>query len=245
MDELSIIIPTLNEQRYIPNLLESLTNQQFPGKLQVIVVDGQSNDATKQRVAEFKGKLSDLEFISTNPDVGHQRNVGASKAKYRYLLFLDADVILPNDCLPKLSKIIGEKENFTTAILHYNQTMSVLDYGALVLIYLLFFVAWLVRMPVTNGDFILTTKAVHERIDGFREGAILGEDTDYGFRAIRSGARYRFIFATHIIGSDRRMKQTGRLKLILLWARVFLRVKKHGPTYSGVEYPFGHYNQDP
>lgn len=245
MDELSIIIPTLNEQSYVPALLASLAKQQFPGKLQVIVVDGQSKDATRQRVMEFAERFSDLACISTTPDVGHQRNLGASKAKYRYLLFLDADVLLPDRCLLKLSENINGRENFTSAILHYSQAMSVTDCIALLAIYTLFFIAWLARMPVTNGDFILTTKAVHERINGFREGAILGEDTDYGFRAIRSGAHYRFIFRTHVIGSDRRMKQMGKYKLILLWAKVFIRVKKHGPTYSGIDYPFGHYDQKP
>jgi glycosyltransferase involved in cell wall biosynthesis len=243
MDELSIIIPTLNEQRYIPNLLESIYTQQFSGKLQIIIVDGQSSDATQSQVEQFKSKLDDLLFISATPNVGHQRNIGASKAKYRYLLFLDADVVLPTNCLRKLSNEIDGKENFTTAILHLSPRMSVIDYLALLMIYVLFFLAWLARMPVTNGDFILTTKALHEQINGFKEGAILGEDTDYGFRAIQAGAKYRFIFATHIIASDRRIKQMGRLKLILLWSRVFIRVKKHGPTYSGVEYPFGHYDQ--
>jgi glycosyltransferase involved in cell wall biosynthesis len=244
MDELSIIIPTLNEQRYIPVLLESLAKQQFAGKLQVIVVDGQSTDMTERRVADFKDRLSDLLFLSTSPDIGHQRNMGVSKAKYRYLLFLDADVILPDHCLSRLSKKVDGKENFMAAILHLNQNMTIVDCFALAFVYGLFFISWLARMPVTNGDFILTTRAVHDRINGFREGAILGEDTDYGFRAVKAGTKYQFIFATHVIASDRRMKQMGRFRLILLWAKVFLRVKKHGPTYSGVDYPFGHYDQE-
>jgi glycosyltransferase involved in cell wall biosynthesis len=243
MDELSIIIPALNEQRYIPALLESISTQGFTDKLQVIVVDGQSKDATRHQVEQFKNRLNDLLFVSTRADVGHQRNVGASKAKYRYLLFLDADVVLPAHCLQKLSKKIGGRENFTSAILHLSPNMSVGDYLALIAVYFLFFLSWLARMPVTNGDFILTTKAVHTRIHGFKEGAILGEDTDYGFRAISSGAKYRFIFAPYIIASDRRIKQIGRLKLIFLWSKVFIRVKKHGPTYAGVDYPFGHYDQ--
>ena len=44
---LSIIIPTLNEEKYLPRLLESIKNQNF-SDYEIIVSDGGSSDSTKQ-----------------------------------------------------------------------------------------------------------------------------------------------------------------------------------------------------
>jgi glycosyltransferase involved in cell wall biosynthesis len=46
IQELSVIIPTLNEEHYLHYLLESLSREDIPQKLQVIVVDGNSTDRT-------------------------------------------------------------------------------------------------------------------------------------------------------------------------------------------------------
>jgi phosphoglycolate phosphatase len=245
MDELTIIIPTLNEEFYIPRLLDSIAEQKNAPKLQIVVVDANSKDKTALKVQEFQTKFSDLVFIIADPNVGHQRNVGATQAKYDYILFLDADVILPSDCLKKLSLYINGSSNFIATTIHLTERMSILDCAGLAFLYGLFLLSWLARMPVINGDFVFTTREVHKRINGFKEGAILGEDTDYGLRAIKSGAKYRFIVKTHIIASDRRVKNMGRWRLILLYSRVFLKVYRSGPVYDGIDFPFGHHHSTP
>jgi glycosyltransferase involved in cell wall biosynthesis len=241
MNKLSIIIPTLNEQDYIPLLLHSIVAQRFKGQFEVIVVDGQSSDKTIEVVGEFDGQFDNLKVISSKPNIGHQRNIGAATAHYPYLLFLDADVILANGCLNKLASKVRHQEQFIAAVLHVSQNMNIADYVVLGVIYFLFFISWLAGTPVTNGDFILTTKTQHDRINGFKEGAILGEDTDYGLRSVKAGAKYHFYFSAHIIASDRRISQMGRWKLLKIWSKAFLRARKTGPTYMGVEYQFGHY----
>ena len=243
MNQLSIIIPTLNEQKYVPLLLSSIARQHFDGKLEVIVVDGQSSDKTVRVIHEFEDQIENLKTISTEPNVGLQRNIGAAAATYPYLLFLDADIILPNNCLNKLAAKVKADEQFVAAVLHVSEKMSITDYVVLGCIYFLFFISWLARTPVTNGDFILTTRAQHDRIKGFKEGAILGEDTDYGIRSIRAGAKYHFYFFPHIVASNRRFRQSGRWTLLKIWSKAFLRARKDGPTYAGVVYPFGHYEE--
>lgn len=244
MNELSIIIPTLNEENYLPLLLASIAGQNFQGKLQVIVVDGQSNDKTVRVAKKFAGQIAELEVLTATPNAGRQRNVGADKAKFEYLLFLDADVILPPNFLNRLAPKIKISAPFVAAVSHVAPKMSVLDTATLAIVYILFFISWLAGTPVTNGDFILTNRENHRRINGFKEGAILGEDTDYGVRSVKRGAKYKFYFSPHIIASDRRVREMGRWRLLVVWSKVFIRVRRHGPTYSGVDYPFGHYGQD-
>ncbi|MEE9397442.1 MAG: TIGR04283 family arsenosugar biosynthesis glycosyltransferase, partial [Methylococcales bacterium] len=85
MSHLSIIIPTLNEIGTLPLLLDQLGKQQAID-LEVIVVDGGSNDGTLDSVSN-PGIL----LVETTPGRGSQLNVGASQASSPYFLFLHAD----------------------------------------------------------------------------------------------------------------------------------------------------------
>jgi glycosyltransferase involved in cell wall biosynthesis len=244
IDEISIIIPTLNEANYLPRLLESIAKQTFAGRLQVIVVDGHSKDKTVALARAFTVSVQDLLVIEAERGVGHQRNVGARGAKYGYLLFLDADVVLPPRLLEQLVAKVCVTGPFVAGVMHLSEDMNLGDRGFLVLAYMLILVSWIARLPVSTGDFLLTTQENHQQVGGFVEGAILGEDTDYGLRSVKAGAKYRFYLWPKVIGSDRRARKMGRMRLLLLWSKGFLHVLKHGPIFpgQGFEYPFGDYD---
>ena len=106
--ELSIIIPTLNEEKYLPKLLQSIVKQKFQGKLQVIVVDGASNDNTVNVAKSFSKSFVDLQVIQTDMGISGQRNKGVAKAKYEYLLFIDADIILRKNFGLKIYSFFGK-----------------------------------------------------------------------------------------------------------------------------------------
>src|SRR5690242_14030921 len=86
---LSIIIPTYNEEEYLPRLLASIRSQRFEG-YEIIVADNKSTDRTREIAARFGAKIVD----GGMPGPG--RNLGARAAQGDLLLFLDADVILPD-----------------------------------------------------------------------------------------------------------------------------------------------------
>ncbi len=90
----SVVIPVLNEADTLPNALQALKFEQFPGVVEVLVVDGGSCD-NSLKVAESAG----CRVFSCEPGRGRQMNVGARAARGRYLLFLHADTILPPDYL--------------------------------------------------------------------------------------------------------------------------------------------------
>lgn len=247
IDELSIVIPALNEAGYLPELLQSISQQTYTGKLQVIVVDGNSTDNTAGIARGFAGQLPDLLVLQTKSDIGHQRNMGAAQAKYGYLLFLDADVILPSDLLQRLTAKVHVTEPFIIGTMHTTAHLNAVDRLFLVGVYVLLFITWVARVPAINGDFIFTTRKQHQRIHGFVEGALLGEDSDYAIRSVKAGATYRYLLNPKVIASDRRVRLMGRTKLFWLWTRGYLRVMKHGPIFpgEGFEYPFGHYKNGP
>lgn len=87
----SIIIPTLNEAKYLPNLLNNLNQQTFKD-FEVIVVDGLSDDKTIELAKTFANKLPKLTILSSpRRHVCTQRNLGAKHATGEVLIFSDAD----------------------------------------------------------------------------------------------------------------------------------------------------------
>ena len=243
---LSIVIPAYNEADYISQTLDSIACQDFEGNLEVIVVDGHSEDDTIAVASAYKSRINNLSVLTAERDIGRQRNAGAALSKYPYILFMDSDVTLPPGVLNKLSRETTWSEPFVGTVLHIGEHMNPADYAVLVLTYALLGVARLGRCPVTNGDFLLTTRETHDRLaHGFAEGALLGEDTDYGLRCYRAGARYHFYYDISIIASDRRVREMGRMRLVLTWSRAFIHVVRKGPVPrdSNISYRYGQYSK--
>jgi hypothetical protein len=87
--DVSVIIPTWNEEKYIPKCLRSLRRQMRNKPLEVIVVDGGSSD----RTVEIAKKLADKVLVEPEKPVGAARNVGAEHASGTILAFIDADTM--------------------------------------------------------------------------------------------------------------------------------------------------------
>ncbi|MCP4288787.1 MAG: glycosyltransferase family 2 protein [Gammaproteobacteria bacterium] len=85
---LSVIIPTINESKVLPELLEQLKLQKQIS-LEVIVSDGGSVDGT-QEVAVKAGAI----LVHSRAGRGHQMNNAANNVSAPYLLFLHADSLL-------------------------------------------------------------------------------------------------------------------------------------------------------
>src|SRR6202167_6504265 len=92
--ELTIVIPAKNEAKLIPNLLTSLTKQDYSkmSSTRVLVADANSTDGTPEIVLGFRDRLNVKVIRGGMPSVG--RNLRAARAESTYVLFLDADIDL-------------------------------------------------------------------------------------------------------------------------------------------------------
>ena len=85
----SVVVTTRNEERNIENCLRSIQYQTYKST-EIIVVDNNSTDLTKQIASRFTDKIANV-----GPERSQQRNYGIFKiAKGDFILYLDADMIL-------------------------------------------------------------------------------------------------------------------------------------------------------
>lgn len=97
---LSVIIPVLNEERYIGKTLQSLSDQDYPkDRYELIVVDGDSTDATRSVIERF---IEDHPLVQVkildNPGrwSSRGRNIGVRASRGKLIAVIDAHVHIPD-----------------------------------------------------------------------------------------------------------------------------------------------------
>ena len=205
-NKLTVVIVNYRSWNYLSKCIDSLLNQKFY-KLQIIVVDNFSNDG---KIKKFKLKYSNIQWIELNYNSGFSKacNIGANKSKTKWILFLNPDSVLPNDCLNNLIPIC-EKNNLGVISIrsknaYLNKSFSHGYYfnfwtvtNFIRQFYLLFkrnkrkiktvdgfkiiMVGWV------SGSFLLLKKKDFDTIGGWDERFwMYSEDMDFGKRAFES-----------------------------------------------------------
>lgn len=88
--KVSVVIATKNEEKHITRCLSSLFMQNYPqNQYDVIIIDAGSDDNTRLKAEKFSVQM----VVDTYGTLGHQRNVGVSRATGDYIAFIDADCL--------------------------------------------------------------------------------------------------------------------------------------------------------
>src|ERR1700678_2438455 len=173
---LSIIIPTYNEAKYLPLLLQSIKLQSFTD-YEIIVADNKSTDSTVSIAKSYDA------IITSGGLPGPGRNAGAKVAKGELFLFLDADVILTDtnflaDCYGEFKKRHIGVATCRIAPLSLLKK-DIIGHEA----YNIIMVLAEKISPYAPGFCIFAKASIHNRLQGFDEQILLAEDSDYVKRA--------------------------------------------------------------
>lgn len=211
MSDISVVIPTLNEEQHISALLEQL--EQCPKVMEVLVVDALSTDNTPTIVSGY----SKAKLISSERGRSIQMNNGAKEASGDILLFLHADSILNIEAIRSVAPTL-EKVEAGCFFLMFDRKGFWLDVYSWFSRY-----NWTIFTYGDQGLFI--KKDFFDRIGGFNNIPIM-EDLDIVRRIKRHGGFHK---VNHpIITGARRFKKNGA---VLQQARNILIVSLF---YAGV-----------
>lgn len=110
MIEVTVLIPVLNEEKYIEKCMESVISQDFPkGSMELIIVDGMSTDATRDILERYIQQYSWIKLLD-NPKkiIPCALNIGIKAAKGAYILRMDAHSEYANDYISQSVAVIKE-----------------------------------------------------------------------------------------------------------------------------------------
>ena len=121
MSNFSIIIPCLNEDKYISTCIESILNSEIDFNVcEIILVDGASSDATVKIIQKYQEKYSFIKLLHNPKKITPvSMNIGIKEAKGEYIIRLDAHSSYP--------------KNYFSKLIEWHQKLNAQNVGAIVI----------------------------------------------------------------------------------------------------------------
>jgi glycosyltransferase involved in cell wall biosynthesis len=212
--QLTIVIPTYNEEKYIAQTLYAIASQSGTYKVKIIIADAKSTDNTRLVASTNGFELGlDLEIIDGGlPAVG--RNAGAKLATTPYILFLDADVTFSHR--QTIVQAIDE-----LAFMDYQMIGTTpvykgeFDIRASIMFGLNKYVTWFLSKtePFAIGGFTMVNRQVFNSLGGYDEKAKQSED----WLLSKKISPKKFKLIPELITQDnRRFKRYGYFSMVKL-----------------------------
>lgn len=196
---ISVVMPVRNEARFIKETLEQLLAQEYPAdRFEVLVVDGRSDDATRDIVSELSQGHGNLRLLDNPKRLSSAgRNVGFKRGRGDYFLVVDGHCHIPDrrllanlaDCFGKTNAFcLGRPQPLDPPGLTRFQTAvalargSCLGHGGDSLIYSDYEGE---ASPVSNGA--AYHRSVFETVGFCDEAFDAAEDVEFNYRVEKAG----------------------------------------------------------
>ncbi len=181
---ISIVITVRNEERHLPQLLDSLLVQEGP--LEVVVVESESRDRTFEIAQGYATRHPDrIRVFRRAGSRGIGRNGGVAAARGEFVAFIDGDCFADSQWLHAL------RSGLAASAVAAGRTVIVGKprYGRLERVEL-FQQGNDVTYPSCN---LAYPRALFDRLGGFDPRFITAEDIDLNLRAVEAGASIRYV----------------------------------------------------
>ena len=216
---ISFIIPTLNEEKTIGATLECLKG--FSGKSEIIVSDGKSTDATIT-IAKQYTDLIVVHDAATRQTISGGRNAGAASAQGTFLVFVDADVTIPdiNNFFTRAENYFSKDEKLVGITVQYKVLPGMATWVDRI-IFKCVGISFLLLNNVfhiggAGGEFQMIRTKAFRAIGGFNEAIALSEDADL-FQRLTTVGTTKYVGSLHIFHTGRRAHAVGWPKLLSQW----------------------------
>jgi glycosyltransferase involved in cell wall biosynthesis len=217
----SVIIPTLNEEKLLPQLLEQLNESSLKEKysIEIILSDGGSIDKTIDLALPFVDKIK-VHTDVQRQNIASGRNEGAEVADGEILIFINADIRFDNTFIffnylnenfinsnyagmACNVKIFQEEEILADRIFHgfYNWYFKLMN---------------ICGMGMGRGECQVVKKSVFDEMNGYNSLLAAGEDFDL-FRRIRKRSKILFTNDIAVYESPRRYRKYGYFNVSSSW----------------------------
>ena len=111
---ISIIIATFNSEKTLTRTLNSIKKQTYPKKnIEVLIVDGGSTDATRIIAKKYHCQI----IANPKTELIFAKQIGLTKAKGKYLIYLDSDEVLENSSSLMLKYTVFQKNKNIKAVM--------------------------------------------------------------------------------------------------------------------------------
>lgn len=196
----TLIVPCLNEERFIENCLLSLLSGDYPTDLiEILVLDGQSTDCTRAILGRICQEFHQVRVID-NPGGSKPQalNTGIAEAKHSIVMRIDAHAIYPSNYISELVRCLHVYEADNVGGVRLNRTLGK---GAVALA-----LAAILTHPFGVGDakhytgsaepiqsdilfLFCAHKNLFAEVGNFDERLIRGQDREFNLRMTRLGKK--------------------------------------------------------
>lgn len=188
--DVTVIIPCYNCEKWISQAIQSCLDQEGT-EVEIIVVNDGSTDRSVDIIRTFGARVRSIN--QQNKGVGAARNAGALFASGRYCKFLDADDLLPRNCLAELV-LLADKVDGSAVIGNYEEvdehgnTMSLRNYGyPLWVTYSGLLSPTALLTQATSVSLLLFPRSMLNGNLRFPEDIRLGEEYDFFYNFVQLG----------------------------------------------------------
>ena len=231
----SVVVPALNEERHVGHLLSDI-RRQTRSPQEVIVVDAGSHDGTVAVAREFAG----VRILHGERPVARGRNLGGLKAVGDIVVFLDADVRLPETFLKDfLEDFLSRQLDIACPLYVPNGSTPAVERFHRVFNLVTRTLEGI--LPSGAGICVAVRADVFKQSRGF-DPALKFDDIEL-IRRLSRGRRFGIV-EREVLVSDRRYKEHGVLRAILqysLLALVFALGRFEWANH--IDYEFGDHAQ--
>lgn len=204
---LSVIVPTLNEEKYIENTLKALRSQDYKSEYEIIVADSNSKD----RTVEIAKKYADKTIVIKERGISKGRNAGAAAARGDIFLFVDADTMLLFNGLTEIEKVLRKKNVVGVSCPIAPLSAQARDFIFYWIVNQLSKTSSKTKKAQVPGICFACRKDAFEKVGGYDESVETAEDYDLSERLSKIG-KIEFTEKTLAFTSTRRFDRLGRFK---------------------------------